>query len=277
MIPLEKRGTVFSDYQKALGNAKKGLAYISLPNHLHARWAEAALNAGFHVVIDKPAFLSYGDYLRLSQLAKAKALCLSEATVWPYQSQVELAIDYAVSNASSIKYIQAIFSFPLLDKNNFRNSLELGGGAFNDLAAYALTPGRVFFGEEPESLEIKILNINDEVDSSFAVFCTYSGGKVLQGIFGFGTEYKNSLSLVGSDIAIEISPAFTSPENGGLIVVRKNNKFNQLTYQSRDGFAKYFQGVIESILVQKWEKWEDLLAQDIKNFSRAKRGIYNHD
>lgn len=143
-IPSEKKGEVFCGYREALTQAKKGLAYVSLPNSLHAEWVEVALQEGFHVVVDKPAFINTEDTLRLRALARSKGLCLSEATVWPFQSQILLAQEQIKSNNSDIKLIQATFSFPPFDHNNFRNSKVLGGGAFNDLGIYALTPGRVF-------------------------------------------------------------------------------------------------------------------------------------
>ena len=274
-IPSEKKGEVFCGYKEALTHAKKGLVYISLPNSLHAEWVEAALQEGFHVVVDKPAFINAEDYLRLRALANSMGLCLSEATVWPFQSQIQLAIEQIKSNNSNIKLIQATFSFPPFDHNNFRNSKALGGGAFNDLGIYALTPGRVFFDAYPEEIIIRSSPVGSgyQVDNAFNISVLYSEGRVFQGFFSFETEYKNSMRLLGSDIAIDIEPAFTSGSNGGHIEIKRNNQLSKLPYLTNDGFSAYFQSVIESIMKGDWSEWDDILAHDSENIKKARKGI----
>ena len=274
-IPSGKKGEVFCGYREALTQAKKGLAYVSLPNSLHAEWVEAALQEGFHVVVDKPAFINTEDSLRLRALARSKGLCLSEATVWPFQSQILLAKEQIKSNNSDIKLIQATFSFPPFDLNNFRNSKDLGGGAFNDLGIYALTPGRVFFDAYPDEIVIRSSPIGSgyQVDTAFNVSALYSGGRIFQGYFSFETEYKNSMRLLGTDIAIEIEPAFTSGSNGGCIEIKRNNQLSKLPYTTNDGFSTYFQAVIESITKGDWSEWDDILAHDSENIKKARKGI----
>ena len=274
-MPSEKKGEVFYSYREALTQAKKGLAYISLPNSLHAEWVEAALQEGFHVVVDKPAFINAEDSLRLRALAKSKGLCLSEATVWPFQSQIQLAQEQIKSNNSDIKLIQATFSFPPFYHNNFRNSRELGGGAFNDLGIYALSPGRIFFDTYPDEIVIRSSPMRSgyQVDTAFNISTFYSGGRVFQGFFSFETEYKNSMRLLGQDIAIDIEPAFTSGGNSGFIEIRRNNQLSKVPYIINDGFSTYFQGVIESITKGDWSEWDDILAHDSGNIKRARKGI----
>lgn len=274
-MPSEKKGEVFCGYREALTKAKKGLAYISLPNSLHAEWVEVALQEGFHVVVDKPAFINVEDSLRLRALAKSKNLCLSEATVWPFQSQIQLAQELIRSNNSDIKLIQATFSFPPFDHNNFRNSKDLGGGAFNDLGIYALTPGRVFFDAYPGKIIIQSSPMRSgyQVDTAFNISALYSEGRVFQGFFSFETEYKNSMRLLGSDIAIDIEPAFTSSGNSGCIEIKRNNRVSKAPYKKNDGFSTYFQGVIESIAKGDWSEWDEILAHDSENIKKARKGI----
>lgn len=274
-IPSEKKGVLFRGYREALTQAEKGLAYISLPNSLHAEWVEAALLEGFHVVVDKPAFINADDSLRLRALAKSKGLCLSEATVWPFQSQIQLAQEQIKSNNSDIKLIQATFSFPPFDDNNFRNSKDLGGGAFNDLGIYALTPGRVFFDTYPDEIIIRSSPISSgyQIDTAFNISAFYSRDRVFQGFFSFETEYKNSMRLLGSDLSIDIEPAFTSGGNSGCIEIKRNNQLSKASYTANDGFSTYFQGVIESITKGDWSEWDDILAHDSENIKKARKGI----
>src|SRR5262245_41448000 len=67
---VPKSGRVFRDYAEALATLPPGLAYVSLPNKMHAEWATKALGKGFHVVVDKPAFTSLAEAEDLLDLAR---------------------------------------------------------------------------------------------------------------------------------------------------------------------------------------------------------------
>src|SRR2546426_882339 len=84
-------GELFPDYEKALTSSRAELVYVSLVNSEHARWTEAALNSGRHVVVDKPAFLGLDITNRMLDLADRKKACLAEATVWSYHPQIQCA------------------------------------------------------------------------------------------------------------------------------------------------------------------------------------------
>jgi predicted dehydrogenase len=275
-IPESHRGKIFSGYQAALDNTKPCLAYISLPNYLHAEWTQKALIAGFHVVVEKPAFLEIGQAKNILELAKKNNLCIAESIVWPFNPQIKTAIDFFSENDVTPKSIQAIFSFPPLQKPNFRNFLEMGGGSFNDLVAYAVTPGRIFFQDDPITVVVNSLSFNRETqaDTSFVITMTYSGGRSFQGLFGFDTEYKNSLSIISSRISTVIEPAFTLGNACSLeINVRKDSKLYALQISPSDGFSAFFQAVIESIEMGEWMKWNEVLMRDAAVMHLAKQSM----
>src|SRR5438046_8291042 len=82
-VPFEwPYGDVYGDYKKALHESAAQLVYVSLVNSEHARWTEEAINAGRHVVVDKPAFLGVQGTERMLELADRRGVCVAEATVW---------------------------------------------------------------------------------------------------------------------------------------------------------------------------------------------------
>lgn len=271
-IPQPRRGRCFCGYLEAFRELAPCLAYISLPNHMHGEWSRHALSAGFHVVVDKPALLNLADTESLLTLAQQQSLCVAEANVWPFHPQVSVARE-AFSDVGSKPYsIQAVFSFPPLPASNFRNSPHMGGGSFYDLGPYAVSPGRVFFGEDPIDVWCRILNRNvaTGLDTGFVITTIYKGGRVFQGYFSFETEYKNSLAILGPGISIIMDPVFTvSQDLCPDLIVRASNETNVVTIPKADIFALFFKEVINSIQAGKWSCWHETLLHDARVLHRA--------
>src|ERR1700761_2677009 len=79
-----KAGRFFDDYSSALRDSGADLVYLSLPNAMHDDWVMAALEAGKHVVVDKPALMTLEGSLRAIDKARQAGRLLAEATVFGY-------------------------------------------------------------------------------------------------------------------------------------------------------------------------------------------------
>ena len=280
-IPDDRRGRFFSGYQEALDTLEPGLAYVSLPNALHAEWARRALTAGFHVAVDKPAFQSLSSAAELLEAAAARGLCLAEATVWPFHPQVELARQAFADTPGGPTAIQAAFSFPPLPAADFRNDPSRGGGALNDLGPYAVSAGRVFFGDAPEEISCRAVGRDPVtgIDTGFALTAVHAGGRVLQGFFSFRTEYVNRVVLLGSGTAVTLDPAFTSPGAGHHdVVVRRSNVTEVHPAPAGDSFGEFVSRLVGSIGREAWSHWPRDLWQDAVWLDRAFRdaGVERH-
>lgn len=266
IIPAHKKGLFFNSYSDALKFVKPTIVYISLPNSLHAEWVKASLDAGFHVIIDKPAFLDYRQTQKMIEYANKKGLCLVEATVWPYHMQIKETLEI-LKFEKNINFIQSIFTIPKLNITNFRNNFKMGGGCFNDMIAYAVSPGRVFFSETPKLINCQILStdIVAGIDTSFSITATYSNNKVFQGFYGFGMEYKNSLNLIGENISILIEPIFTSSKDSVQnLYFKKNNEMKVISIDPVDSFLIFFETVVDSIECGNWQELTNNLLHDAR-------------
>lgn len=275
-IPESRRGKFFCGYDVALHDTPPCIAYISLPNHLHAEWTRKALLAGFHVIVDKPAFLDWPETQSILQLAKQNNLCLAESTVWPFHPQVQ-AIQLAFDQiASEPRSIQAVFSFPPLLKSNFRNDPKMGGGCFYDLGRYAVSPGRIFFRDDPISVTADVLCRSDAdgIDTGFAISAIYPRGRSFQGYFGFNTEYRNSLAILGRGMSVTLEPAFTFTNTMiSEVNIRTDSKIERLAFKPADSFAVFFQSVISSINEGTWMNWGDIMRRDAYVMYLAEKSI----
>src|SRR6185312_9584824 len=84
-----KQGLFFDDYETGLRSSNCDLVYLSLPNALHERWVMAALAAGKHVVVDKPAMMTLAGSERVVGEARRVNRLVAEATVFGYHPQFE--------------------------------------------------------------------------------------------------------------------------------------------------------------------------------------------
>ncbi len=81
-------GDIYHDYAEALAKSQANIVYVSLVNSLHRQWVETALHAGYHVVVDKPAFVNIDDARAMVALASSKKRTLIEAVVFAYHPQI---------------------------------------------------------------------------------------------------------------------------------------------------------------------------------------------
>lgn len=241
-------GTIYHDYAEALADSRADVVYISLINSLHAEWAEAALIAGYHVIIDKPAFTRLSDATRLVELAQRKRRLLAEATVFACHPQIKAIRETFVKYKTSPSRISAVLSFPPLDEANFRYGAVFGGGALLDLGPYAIAAGQLFFDDAPERLEAVVNHHNGEVEVSFSVLAKYRDGQTMVGHFGFDTEYQNSILLLGNGLSIAAERIFTIPaDKENILAVRRHDSYWHQRVPAADCFKNYFEMIFDAL------------------------------
>ena len=267
-------GTVFNDYADAISRSNADLVYLSLVNSSHAEWAEQALRRGCHVIVDKPAFTSIDDARRLTDLARAKGLCLAEATVYEYHSQIKMARDLFLQGETHPTRLTISFSFPPLPADNFRYQRHLGGGALWDLGPYAVSPGRLFFDDEPDEVFCRVCTRNPAtgVDTSFSMLATYPGGHSMVGHFDFNTEYRNCINILGPGMSVDIDRVFTTPsdvENELKVHSHNNTKIHKTP--AADSFSIFLQRVCDSIRESRHHSFIETLLSDATALHRLRK------
>jgi len=255
----------FSDYERALAESDAELVYVSLINSEHAPWAERALEAGRHVVVDKPAFLDLGQAERLVEVSRSRGLCLAEATVYTRHPQIDAIRELFARPGAAPTCILASFSFPPMDGENFRYRRAFGGGALYDLGPYAASPGRVFWGGRPEDIECKVLSTGgpDGVETAFSVLMSYPGGCSMAGQFGFTTAYRNRLSFLGPDLGADVDRVFTPPDDlENELLVSQQSGASIVKVPAADCFALFMQEVLDRIRTRDLEGLRGELLDD---------------
>lgn len=277
-LPDGIAGRVYSDYETALSKSDADLAYVSTVNSTHAEWAEQALRRGLHVAVDKPACTSLGDTERLLDLAQRKNLCLAESTVYGYHPQIEVARQVFAEVGSHPTKVVAAFSFPPLPVENFRYRAILDGGALWDLGPYAVTPGRLFFGTEPEEVVCRVTEWGDEVETAFSVLVTYGDGRSTVGHFGFNTGYRNRLDVLGPHVTVAIERVFTTPSDlANELHVSQRNRPRVITVPPADQFALFLRAVVAAIETGKHGPLAEDMLSDARALHRLRQAASQHN
>jgi len=271
-MPATLPSTVYEDYETALAESGADLVYVSTVNSLHVRWAEAALQRGMHVVIDKPATMSLADTERLIHLAQQQGVCLAEATVYGYHPQIQAIRDVFSEAGSAPTRITAAFCIPPLPVDDFRYQADLGGGALWDMSIRPISAGRLFFGAEPERVECVVLERERGVDVAFSVLLTYGRGRALVGHFGFTTGYRNHVTLLGPDVTIRADRIFTTPPTlRNTLRVNVHNHRDTVEAPPADTFTMFWRDVVDAVSVGDTERFIDVMLYDAQGTQRLFR------
>lgn len=144
----------YGHYHELLADPEVEAIYNPLPNHLHVEWSIKALEAGKHVLCEKPLGINTEDAKRLVDAAKAyPQLKVMEAFMYRFHPQWQLAkklIDEG--RIGKLRNVHSNFSYNNREPDNIRNKIEMGGGALLDIGCYSISLSRWLFGQEPDQV-----------------------------------------------------------------------------------------------------------------------------
>ncbi len=138
-------------YEALLTDPDVQAVYIPLPNHLHVEWSIKAMEAGKHVLCEKPIGMNAEDARRLQEAAKRYPhLKVMEAFMYRFHPQwVETKKLVTEGRIGPLRTIQSFFSYYNTDPENVRNKPEMGGGGMLDIGCYCISLSRFLFDDEP--------------------------------------------------------------------------------------------------------------------------------
>jgi xylose dehydrogenase (NAD/NADP) len=136
----------YASFEALLGEPDSEAVYIQLPNAMHVEWSIRALEAGKHVLCEKPLARDPAEVERAFEIAAAHEKLLMEAFMWRFHPQT-LHLQLLVETLSPISRIDAKFGFTAQNEADVRLSRDLGGGALMDVGCYCISAARLLAGE----------------------------------------------------------------------------------------------------------------------------------
>jgi len=207
--------SVYDSYEALLNDPLVDAVYISLPNHLHCEWTIKALQAGKHVLCEKPFAMNLAEVELMVAAAHDNNRLLMEA-VWSrwHPRMVRLIECVKAGDIGQIKSIEASFTFPASIEGNYRLSPEMGGGALFDIGVYPLHAFAGIVGDTAQTV-IESCDVNmgsTGIDLTTKWRLRFADSIVADGLASFEPPENQSLSIVGQGGSIELlgDLAFTS-------------------------------------------------------------------
>lgn len=200
-------------YAELLDLEEVDAVHVPLPAALHDRWVEAALDAGKHVLAEKPLTTNATRTGRLLDLARSRGLALMENVMFVHHPRHEavrrLVADGAIGEPRSL---HAAFTIPALPDTDIRYRSELGGGALADVGLYPLRAALHFLGPALRVIGAELTRGRGrEVETSGAALLRTPEGVTAQITFGMEHTYVSRYELWGSAGRITVDRAFTPP------------------------------------------------------------------
>ncbi|QEN07056.1 Gfo/Idh/MocA family oxidoreductase [Oceanispirochaeta crateris] len=225
----------YSSYQDLLDDPEVEAIYNPLPNHLHIEWTIKAMEAGKHVLCEKPLALKREDLLRLMKLRDRTGLTVSEAFMVRYHPQWLTARETVQEgHIGKLKNVQGFFSYFNDDKNNIRNIKEAGGGGIWDIGCYPVTTSRLIFDEEPLRVA-SILEYDPEtgIDRMGTVMMEFPSG---QASFSCSTQLVpyQKMHIFGTKGHLEVEIPFNAPPDKACRVFTSQGELYSKDYTPMD-------------------------------------------
>ncbi len=228
---------VESSYDALLAAEDVDAIYVPLPNHLHVEWSVKALEAGKHVLCEKPMAMEEGDFDRLVAARDAAGRLAAEGFMIVHHPQWQAARDLlAEGRIGRLRHAEVVFSFNNPDPGNIRNRAGTGGGGLRDIGVYAFGSVRFATGREPERLSARL-----EMEQDFDTFAEIHAEFPDFGYHGLVSTRiapRQRVVFHGEDGTLELTAPFNAGkfDQAELIL---DTEFNTRTIQRWPGVNQY--------------------------------------
>jgi D-xylose 1-dehydrogenase (NADP+, D-xylono-1,5-lactone-forming) len=212
----------YGSYESLLADPDVEAVYISLPNSLHVEWTLKALEAGKHVLVEKP-FSKHPDQVEEAfNRADAAGLVLSEGFMWRHHPQTRRLVEVIDEGvAGRIRIVRTTFAFDLATERGIgdtRFDPSLDGGALMDVGCYCISGLRLVAGEPVRARGEQMVGPSG-VDVVFTGALAFHDRILGHFDCGFVVPRRAGLEVVGEEATIVVSDPFT-PRTLGIDVLR---------------------------------------------------------
>jgi xylose dehydrogenase (NAD/NADP) len=227
---------LFEDYDSLLGGAHAEAVYVPLPNSMHVEWTLKAIEAGKHVLCEKPFSLEAEEVARAVEAAERTGVTLMEGFMFRLHPQT-LRLRGLLSEGAvgRVRQVVAEFGHRLDDPADVRGIGSLGGGSLGDVGCYCVSALRLAFGSEPHTA------------SAFARFDEEGADKELAGLLEFdsglgivsssiSSARRERMEIVGEEGTISLDAPFRADKAGGTIEITRGGESSTETFEAADPY-----------------------------------------
>ena len=205
----------YPSYDALLADPDVDVVYVSLPNHLHAEWTIRALEAGKHVLCEKPLALAVDQVDAIARASEHAGRIAVEGFMYLHHPQILRAIELARGGAlGRLELVNGTFSFMLTYPDDPRIDPSMGGGSLWDVGCYPVSFARRIAGEEPDRVAAFAHFDERGVDRTFIGQLHFLSGLLAQFDSGFAAPDRERIEVVGSDATLVLTSPFLPDPDG---------------------------------------------------------------
>jgi len=211
-------------YDALLADPEIDVIYVSLPNHLHAEWTIKAVEAGKHVLCEKPLALNVDEVEAIKSAARKYGRVVAEAFMYRHHPQTLKVQELAKSGSlGTLKLIRGSFSFILSREGDVRLDPAMGGGSIWDVGCYPISYARSVLGENPLEVFGRQVTGPTGIDETFVGQMRFDHDVLAQFDCSFVIPFHSFMEIVGSEGALNIPRPF-KPETDEKIYLTRDDK-----------------------------------------------------
>jgi xylose dehydrogenase (NAD/NADP) len=241
----------YGSYAELLENKEIDVIYNALPNNLHAEWTIKAVEAGKHVLCEKPLALSLEDVDAISVAAKKNKKIVTEAFMYRTHAQTKLVKDIVKSGKlGKIKIIRSNFTFVMSNPDDYRWKPEMGGGSLWDIGCYPLSYARAILAAEPMEVFGCQVTGRTGIDDSFIAHIRFPGDVFACFDCSIKIPFRVFMEIVGDEASLRISRPF-NPGRIETLELTHSRETETITVQGTPPYLSEVEDIADAILTKK--------------------------
>jgi len=246
----------YAGYEELLADPKIDCVYIPLPNHLHAEWSIRAVEAGKHVLCEKPFTMNAAEADAVADASRRTGRLVMEAFMYRFHPQwARIRAMVEGGEIGELKIVRAQMGGHMRDFGDIRMKPEMGGGALMDIGCYCLNACRQVTRREPTWL-VATANYERGVDVMLTALLRFPGDVLGEFNCGFRSNPHNDVEIIGTEASVHTgNPWGPGPEEPITLTMNRDNRVETVTIPPSDEYllqAEHFCDAVRGRAPLEW-------------------------
>ena len=240
----------YGSYEALLADPDVDVIYNPLPNHMHAEWTIKAVEAGKHVLVEKPIALSVAEVYAMDAAAKKHNRVVSEAFMYRHHPQTLKVVELVkTGKLGKVQVVKGCFTAVFTRDNNFRWDPAQGGGALWDVGCYPLSYTRTILQAEPLEVFAWQRTGKTGVDETLVAQMRFAGDIYAQFECSFAIPFRAEMEVLGSEGRLVIPTPFKPGEKEHIHLTRANNATDTITIKGQELYSGEVEDMADAVLL----------------------------
>jgi len=232
----------YQDYASLLRSGAVDVAYIALPNHLHASYVATTAEAGVHVICEKPMAVTRDECERMIESCrKGRVRLMIAYRLHLDPANMEVIQRIRRGDIGAVRFFSSAFSFQLSEQNVRSTSTEEGGGVIYDIGVYCINAARYVFGAEPVSVFARGSRSTDPrfraTEEQVGVVLEFPGGGLATFTASLNAGDLSTYMVGGTKGVLRLDPGFSHSAPATLVQVDEHGETSSTRFDVIDQVA----------------------------------------